>query len=108
MNELQYKNRHIYYHRKKKNKKKKNKLFNSKVLIVFLKLFNVDELRTGIGIEFHSFGAEYEYNLSNKEERDLGKTNAPLTDDLSVWLWVSETGFSRSVIYWSVKLFRAL
>ena len=81
MNELQYKNRHIYYHRF---------FFYNKGLILFLKLFNVDDLRTGIGIEFHSFGAEYEYDLSNKEERDLGTANAPLTDDLSVRLWVSD------------------
>ena len=101
MNEFQYKNSHIYYHRNKQT-------FYSKDLILFLKLFNVNELHTGIGIEFHSFSAEYEYDLSNKEERDLGTANAPSTDDLSVRLWVSDTGFSRSVIYWGVKLFRAL
>lgn len=77
-------------------------------LIVSLKLLRDDEFRTGIGIEFHSFGAVYEYDLSNKEERDLGTANAPLTDDLSVRLWVSDTGFSKSVIYWGVKLFMAL
>ena len=91
-----------------KNNTKKKKKFYSKGLILFLKLFNVGELCTRIGIEFHSFGAEYEYDLSNKEERDLGTTNAPLTDDLSVRLWVSDTGFSRSAIYWGVKLPRAL
>ena len=52
--------------------------FYNKGLILFLKLFNVDDLRTGIGIEFHSFGAEYEYDLSNKEERDLGTANAAI------------------------------
>ena len=105
MNELQYKKIDTLLSQKKKKKKKKN---CSKCLILFLRLFNVDELRTGIGIEFHSFGAECEYDLSNKEERHLGTANAPLTDDLSVLLWVSDTGFSRSVIYWGVKLFRAL
>ena len=34
--------------------------------------------------------------------------NAPLTDDRSVRIWVSATGFSKSVIYWGVKLFMAL
>ena len=53
-------------------------------------------------------GAECEYDLSNKEERDPGTANAPLTDDLSVRLCVSDTGFSRSVIYLGVKLFRAV
>ena len=50
----------------------------------------------------------YEYDLSDKEERDLGTANAPLTDDRSVRLWVSATGFSKSVMYWGVKLFMAL
>ena len=76
--------------------------------MLFLKLVRDGALRIGIGIEFHSLGAVYEYDLSNKEERDLGTANAPLTDDCSVRLWVSATGFSISVIYWSVKLFMAL
>ena len=50
--------------------------------ILFLKLVRDDALR--IGIEFHSLGAVYEYDLSSKEERDLGTANAPLTDDRSV------------------------
>ena len=33
-------------------------------------------------------GAVYEYDLSNKEERDLGTANTPSTDDCSVRLWV--------------------
>ena len=53
-------------------------------------------------------GAVYEYDLSNKEERDLGTTNAPLTHDPSVRIWVSANGFSKSLIYWGVKLFMAL
>ena len=77
-------------------------------LILFLKLVRDDAFRIGIGIEFHSLGAVYEYALSNKEERDLGTANAPLTDDRSVRLWVSATGFSKSVIYWVVKLFKAV
>ena len=77
-------------------------------LILFLKLVRDDALRIGIGIEFHSLGAVYEYDLSSKEERGLGTANAPLTDDRSVQLWVSATGFSKSVIYWCVKLFMAL
>ena len=75
-------------------------------LILFLKLVRDDALR--IGIELHSLGAVYEYELSNKEERDLGTANAPLTDGRSVRLWVSATGFSKSVIYCGVKLFMAL
>ena len=55
-------------------------------LIFSLKLLRDGESRTWIGIEFHSLGAVYEYDLSNKEERDLGTANAPLTDDLSVRL----------------------
>ena len=58
--------------------------------------------------EFHSLGAVYEYDLSNKEERDLGTANAPLTDDRSVRLWVLATGFSKSATYWGVNLFMAL
>ena len=77
-------------------------------LILFLKLVSDDELRIGIGIEFHSLGVVYEYDLSNKEERDLGTANAPLTDDHSALLWVSATGFSKSVIYLGVKLFMDL
>ena len=50
-------------------------------LILFLKLVRYDSLRIGIGIgiEFHSLCAVYEYDLSNKEERDLGTASAPLT-----------------------------
>ena len=40
-------------------------------LILSLKLVRDDALRIGAGIEFHSLGAVYEYDLSNKEERDL-------------------------------------
>ena len=64
-------------------------------LILFLKLVRDDALRIGITIEFHSLGAVYEYDLSNKEERDLGTANAPLTDNRSVRLMVSATGFSK-------------
>ena len=77
-------------------------------LILFLKLVRDDALRIGIVIEFHSLGTIYEYGLSNKEVRDLGTANAPLTNDRSVRLWVSATGFSKSVIYWGVKWFIAL
>ena len=65
-------------------------------------------MRIEVGIEFHGFSPVYEYDLSNKEERDLGTANAPLTDDRSVRLWVSATGFTKSVIYLGVKLFMAL
>ena len=59
-------------------------------LILFLKLFRDDALRIGIGIEFHSLGTVYEYDLSNMEERDLGTAYyALLTDYHSVRLWVS-------------------
>ena len=68
-------------------------------LTLFLKLVRDDALRIGIGFEFHSLGAVYEYDLSNQEERDLGTANAPLTDDRSVRLWVSAKGFSKSLIY---------
>ena len=51
-------------------------------LILSLKLVRDDALP--LGIEFHSLGALYNYDLSNKEERDLGTANAPLTDDCSV------------------------
>ena len=47
-----------------------------------------------IRMEFHSLGAVYKYDLSNKEERDLGTANALLTHDRSLRLWVSDTGFS--------------
>ena len=77
-------------------------------LILILKLVRYDALRNGIGIEFHSLGAVYEYDLSNKEKRDLGKAHAPLTNDRSVQLWVSATGFSKFVIYWGVNLFMTL
>ena len=65
-------------------------------LILFFKLVRDDALRIGTGIEFHSLGAVYEYDLSNKEERDLGTANAQLTDDHSLRLWVSATGFSKN------------
>ena len=58
-------------------------------LVLFLKLVRDDALRIRIIIKFHSLGAVYEYDLSNKEERDLGTANAPLTDDRNVRLWVS-------------------
>ena len=51
-------------------------------LTLSLKLLRDGELRTWVGIEFHSLGAVYEYDLSNNEERDLGTANAPLTCDL--------------------------
>ena len=40
--------------------------------------------------------------------RDLGTANASSNEDRCVRLWVSATGFSKSVIYWGVKLFMAL
>ena len=46
-------------------------------------------------------GAVYEHDLSNKGERNLGTANASLTDDRSVRLWVSGTGFG------GVKFFMA-
>ena len=55
-------------------------------LILFLKLVRDDALRIGIGIDFHNLDAVYEYDQSNKEERDLGSANAPLTGDRSVRL----------------------
>ena len=67
-------------------------------LILSLKLWRDCELCTWIGNEFHNLGAVYEYDLSNKEERDIGTANAPLTDDLSARLLVSDTCFSKSVI----------
>ena len=45
-------------------------------------------------------GAVNDYDLSNKEERDLGTANLPST--------VYDYGFSKSVIIWGVKLFMAL
>ena len=65
-------------------------------------------MRNAIGIEFHSLGVVYKYDISNKEERDIGTANAPLTNDHSVRLWVSATGLSKSVIYLGVKLFMAM
>ena len=61
-----------------------------------------------IGSEFHFLGAEDENDRSNKEVRDLGSDNVPLTDDLRLRLWVSETGFNKFVIYSGVSIFRAL
>ena len=40
-------------------------------LVLFLKLVKDYALRIGIVIEFHSLGAVYEYDLSNKEKREL-------------------------------------
>ena len=40
-------------------------------LILSLKLVRDNTLRIGIGIEFHSLGAVYEYDISNNEKRDL-------------------------------------
>ena len=71
--------------------------YHSKIWIwsLFLKLIRDDALRIGIGIEFDSVGAVYEYDLSNKEKQ-LGTANyAQLTDDRSVRLLVSATGFSK-------------
>ena len=68
-------------------------------LILFFKLVRDDALQIGVGIE---------YDLSNKEERDLETANAPLNDDRSVRLWVSATRFTKSVVYLGVKLFMAL
>ena len=67
-------------------------------LILFSKLVIDDALRIEIVIEFHSLAAVYECDLPNKEEQHLGTVNARLTDR-SVRLWVSATGFSKSVIY---------
>ena len=77
-------------------------------LILSLKLVRDDALQIRIGIEFHSLGAVYEYDISNKVERDIGTANVPLPDDRSVRLRVLATGFSKSVILWRVKLFMAL
>ena len=73
-----------------------------------LKSFKVDEFRTSFGIEFHSFGAVYENDLSNIDDRDIGTANVPFADDLRVRSCVSDTGFKRVVIYSGVKLFNAL
>ena len=72
-------------------------------LILFLKLVRDDAWN-----QIPQFGCCIQYDLSNKEERDLGTANAPLTDYYSVRLWVSATGFIKSMIYWGVKLFMAL
>ena len=40
-------------------------------LTLSLKLLRDGELRTWVGIEFHSLGAVYEYDLSNKEDVTL-------------------------------------
>ena len=76
--------------------------YHSKLQCIFnmdfilpLKLVRDDALRMGIGIEFPSLGAVYEYDLLNKQERGLGTSNVPLTDDRSVRLWVSATGFNK-------------
>ena len=71
-------------------------------LILSLKLIRDNAMRIGIGIKFHSLGAVCEYDLSNKEKRDLGTANAPSTDDQSVRFWASNS------IYWGIKLFIAL
>ena len=53
------------------------------VLYCFFKQQSVDELRIERGIALHSFGAEYEKGLLNKEVRFLGTANAtPLSNDL--------------------------
>ena len=39
---------------------------------------------TVLGRVFYSFGADYENNLSNTDDHDLGTANVPLTDDLRV------------------------
>ena len=67
-------------------------------LTLSLKLVRDGALRIGIGIEFYSLGAVYEYDLSNNKERDLGTVNTPLTDDRSVRLWVSAKSFGKSRI----------
>ena len=77
-------------------------------LILSLKLVRDGALRIGIGIEFYRVGAVYEYDLSNKKEQDLGTANTPLTDDRSVRLWGSATGFGKSRIHWGVKFSMAL
>ena len=46
-------------------------------LILFLKLARDDTLRIGIGIELQSLGDVNKYDISNKEERDLGTANVP-------------------------------
>ena len=57
--------------------------------------YNSGFKRTSIG----SLVAVFEYDLSNKEECDLGIANAPLTNDLSAWLWVSNRIRIR-IVYW--------
>ena len=77
-------------------------------LRLVLKPFSDDEFLTEIGSECHILGAAEENDRSNKEVCDLGTDNVPLTDDLRLRLWVSETGFNKFVIYSGVSLFRAL
>ena len=72
-----------------------------------LKLFKDDEFRNALGNEFHSLGAEYENDLSNTDDCDLGIANVPLADDLSARLCVSDTGFNSFEIYSGVKLCKA-
>ena len=46
---------------------------------LLLKLFSEEKKNlTVLGRVFHSFGAEYENDLSNTDDRDLGTTNVPL------------------------------
>ena len=59
-------------------------------------------------MEFHSLGAEHDNEPSYSLVSDLGTCNVPFSDDLRLTEWMWDIGFSRSVIYSSIKLLSAL
>ena len=60
------------------------------------------------GIEFQSFGAVVENDLSKREVLDLGTDREPFAADCKLRLRVSNVGFNRFEMYSGVRSFNAI
>ena len=61
-----------------------------------------------LGNAFHSFGAVAENDPSYRAVLDLGTDKEPHVTGRKLRLWVSDTGFNKSLMYSGVRLFIAL
>ena len=74
----------------------------------FLELSRDEHVLISRGNAFHKFGAVAEKDPSYRATFDLGTDEEPHVTDRKLRLWVSDSGFNKSVMYSEVRLFIAL
>ena len=74
----------------------------------FLELSRDEHVLISRGNAFHNFGAVAEKDPSYRAIFDLGTDEEPHVPDRKLRLWVSDSGFNKSVMYSEVRLFIAL